>query len=376
VKELRNTLQRLARRVRVRRWFVLAGLAVVMFAIGLWEYLHTDGISDVDAVHRALQLFSFDAEAGAGGALFQVARFTAPVLAAGAALTAFADVLREQIQAAKVERWSGHTVVAGLGDKGIGLIDRLDGKVAALERDRNNQAVQTLRRRGIPVVIGDARDGTTLAAAGIPGAKQLIVVAGDDATTTAVAAAAAGVGRRRGRGPLVVLVHVGDSELAQALSLVDCEEVDYRYFSLEDNAVSALIDAHPLPVVPRRSPVVRVCGAGRLAQRLVVHLGRGRLAAGAGPVTVLHDAGDAALWAELGERVTFLSETVVCKPTRRGATWDLAFVCTDDDAVTATTALALAGERDRPVVAVLRSEHGLADLLLGSDAASGGRPPH
>jgi hypothetical protein len=321
-----------------------------------------------------LQLFSLQASSEPRGISFEVARFLAPILSAGAALTAFAAVLREQFQRYRLEKWSGHTIIAGLGMKGMGLIGRLEGKIAAIERDRNHESIPVLRRRGIPVVIGDARDPNVLVEAGVPGAKQLVVVCGEDASTTAVAAAAANVLRRKREGGLSLLVHVADSDLAQALALVEHAGVDYRFFSFEDNAVSSLLDRHPVPQpARRRQPIVYLCGSGRLAQRLVVHIGRSRLAGGLGRVTVVHEPHDAEAWAELATEAPFLSGTVTFRARARDARADIAYVCMDDDAAGATAALELAAQRIPEVVVALSSNQGMAQLLAASDAATSGR---
>jgi Trk K+ transport system NAD-binding subunit len=75
--------------------------------------------------------------------------------------------------------------MVGLGAVGMQVLDgllRRGREVVVVERDESNSYVAEVRRRGVPLVLGDATRGTTLEAANLAGAGSVAILTSDDLT--------------------------------------------------------------------------------------------------------------------------------------------------------------------------------------------------
>ncbi|MEQ1785872.1 MAG: NAD-binding protein [Acidimicrobiales bacterium] len=377
---LRESLARMAASLRPYRWFLLAFLALVAFALGLFvpDSIDATGASispDLDGrAYRSIQLFLLNGgNEDHPGTLFRIARFLAPAVAAWAALAAFAALFRDQIDAVRLHFTRGHVIVCGAGEKGTRLARALlpRHRVAVIERDGASARVRALRAAQIPVVVGDATDPEVLRAAGVRRARHLVTVCGADAVDASIAAAAGREAAAAGHS-LTVLAHVSDANLAQALATAAIGDgVRYEYFSLDDRGAAAILDAHPLPIPADRTARVGVVGLTGAGERMLVHLGRRRLASGAEPLEVVTNRADDARLDALRARVPLLDATLVFRP--EGDPVDITYVCLPGDDACVATALEIAATQDHPVVAVLRSSAGLAELAAATAPARRGQ---
>jgi Trk K+ transport system NAD-binding subunit len=93
--------------------------------------------------------------------------------------------IAQSLGQAKIPGMRGHTVMVGLGAVGMAVLDglvRRGREVVVVERDESNSYVAEVRRRGVPLVLGDATRGTTLDAANLAGAGSVAILTSDDLT--------------------------------------------------------------------------------------------------------------------------------------------------------------------------------------------------
>jgi Trk K+ transport system NAD-binding subunit len=110
---------------------------------------------------------------------------------------------------------SGHYIVVGLGAIGFRVVEELvraDERVVGIEVDRNNRFVPTVRRKRVPVIIGDATVGDVLKQAHAAKARAVISCTTDDLVNLEVALLA----REIKPNQRVVLIQ-SDPHLAQLL---------------------------------------------------------------------------------------------------------------------------------------------------------------
>jgi voltage-gated potassium channel Kch len=142
----------------------------------------------------------------------------------------------------------GHTVVTGDSAASLVLAGNLRASGARVVLV-GSEAAEVARRQGILVVPGDAREITTLRAAGVRGASALYACAPQTATNAAVVLAAAEIDGRDQR--LEAFAQVRSDELVEALrvrqvaALVQGRRVTIDFFSLEDTAARQLLDRYP-----------------------------------------------------------------------------------------------------------------------------------
>ncbi len=110
---------------------------------------------------------------------------------------------------------SGHFIVIGLGAIGYRVVEELvqaGERVVAIEVDRDNRFVPTVRRKGVPVVIGDATLPDVMKQGHAPRARAVIACTSNDLINLEVALLA----RELTPGQRVVLIQA-DQQLAQLL---------------------------------------------------------------------------------------------------------------------------------------------------------------
>jgi voltage-gated potassium channel Kch len=93
--------------------------------------------------------------------------------------------IAQSLGQARIPGMRGHTVMVGLGAVGMAVLDglvRRGREVVVVERDESNSYVAEVRRRGVPLVLGDATRGTTLEAANLEKAGSVAILTSDDLT--------------------------------------------------------------------------------------------------------------------------------------------------------------------------------------------------
>jgi hypothetical protein len=265
------------------RWYLLAALWLLLLVIGIGGFLQQshDGDLDrsfLDTLYLTLQLVTLDYGGGDDHLNWrlQVARFVAPIMAAGTVLQTASLVFAEQFRRARLRFASGHTVVCGLGEVGGRLAEAFvaaGDDVVAIEGDASAPGVAAAREAGATVLQSDAT-AAALATARVGRASRLICVTGDDARNVAVALTATSLPRQRPTA-LRVSVQLTDAELSALLRANDLDgsgSTRTAFFNLHERAASAWLGEHPPFTTP--APHALVCGLGQLGRSLVVALAK------------------------------------------------------------------------------------------------------
>jgi Trk K+ transport system NAD-binding subunit len=93
--------------------------------------------------------------------------------------------IAQSLGQAKIPGMRGHVVMIGLGSIGMEVLDgllRRGREVVVVERDETNRYLSEVRRRGVPLVLGDATLGQTLDAVNLGSAAAVAIVTSDDLT--------------------------------------------------------------------------------------------------------------------------------------------------------------------------------------------------
>jgi Trk K+ transport system NAD-binding subunit len=93
--------------------------------------------------------------------------------------------IAQSLGQARIPGMRGHVVMVGLGSIGMAVLDgllRRGREVVVVERDEGNRYLSEVRRRGVPLVLGDATLGPTLEAVNLARAAAVAIVTSDDLT--------------------------------------------------------------------------------------------------------------------------------------------------------------------------------------------------
>jgi hypothetical protein len=271
------------------RWWVLAGMWTGLMVLGVWGFWIQANAEDVqrtlaDTLYLTLQLATLDYDGSSGPMNWQlqVARFVAPVMAAGTVLQTASVVFTDQFHRWRLRSVKGHTIVCGLGETGARLAASFAAageRVVALEPNATVAAESGVKELVELVLQDSATDAEALRAAGIERASRLVVTCGTDATNVAVTAAAAQITGDRSGPPLRIAVQLDDADLTSLLRAADLEGhggARISYFNLHERAARALLsDAGPtLPVLEpgAKAPHLMVVGLGQFGRSLVLAL--------------------------------------------------------------------------------------------------------
>ncbi len=110
---------------------------------------------------------------------------------------------------------SGHVVVCGLGNIGFRVVETLVGlgrRVVVIEETRDSRFVATVRRLGVPVLIGDATVSQVLEQARVGRAHALIAATSHDLINLEVSLVARELNQQ-----LRVILHLQDPNMAEGL---------------------------------------------------------------------------------------------------------------------------------------------------------------
>ncbi|HEV2238983.1 MAG TPA: NAD-binding protein [Ktedonobacterales bacterium] len=185
----------------------LVAFGLVMLAGTLYEHSGINhpgqSFSWQQAVYNTLQLLIFQtSERFPPDALGQVLFFLIPLLGLGlivqSVLSFGRRVLdkgsrREAWQVALASTYRNHVIVCGLGRMGLRVVTRLIAagyEPVIVEREWTSQFVARALTMSIPVIVGDAREPTTLVQAGLRRAQAVIADIDGDQTNIEIALAA------------------------------------------------------------------------------------------------------------------------------------------------------------------------------------------
>lgn len=384
--------------VFTRTTVVTAVVAVVAFVLGLVGFLQLGSTSIASAVYATLGLFTLNlslppgADESALPVALELARFLAPAVTIVAIGGVVAALFRSQLDALRARRHRGHVIVCGLGRVGLTAAERLDeaGRhVVAIERDLGCPGIVAARARRIPVVIGDATSGPTLARAGVGRASRLVWTAGEWVQGESVVERVKEQIDARGGLPGTAqpwavpacLVRVRDLALCTALrsdvlahrptAAAPIAEVDY-FNEAENAAQRVLWKVTRAFALATDAPVeLWVLGTTGLAEALVVQVARNWWGSRARPDLLIRmfgekaDAAQArmtATWPELAgagrlEAVNAPPEAAIAPAAARGAAApDAAFVVVEGEERAIQIGLRLATQSDIPAVVVAATD--------------------
>lgn len=280
-------------RCRMRVLAICAATAMVTGIAGFLQH----GYSLLAAVYETLQMFfleSLDLPTPVPP-LIELARWLAAASTLLAVLKLGGSLFRQERTGLRLHRMSGHTILCGLGQKTMRLIEHLRARneeIVVIDKAPPADLVQDCRRAHAHVLAGDATDPDILSIVGVRRAKQVFAMCPEDSTNCEIAAQVRRI-RSQSHGsteaqPLSCHVHLGDVDLRSSLQSVftkgsdaqrpaDKESrVSLQFFDLFDLEARRLLREH-LPLDgrgiskedPHQSHMV-ILGFGRMGRALAV----------------------------------------------------------------------------------------------------------
>lgn len=377
---------------------ILAIGVPLVLVLGVFGYLKVGDPLD-DAIYRALGLFGANPDGNVDDMPWplQIARFGAPALTALAAAAAVWAILNERTDRLRARLANGHVIVAGLGDRGVALVESFHEageELVAIETDSESAGVARVRTLGVPVVVGDARTAAVLSVAGAERADRIIAVCPTDDDNASIVAATRGLAATDADGPRIH-AHLGDATLCNDLTAYSLgvgardegPSLFVEWFNLEQMAAKALISDHFgetasfEPEVQDAAPRgIALVGTGAGAESLVFETARqwgalvSSISVGRLPFVIV-SSGAADFIERCREELDGLEKALDVRvfedlPTvEEMADVQVSFVCTNSTAEGVKSALKLtdrlSGQEapSRIVVRVLVEEAGIAAIL-------------
>jgi hypothetical protein len=388
-------------------WLMLLGV-IGVFILGYIGFSNIGKkLPPLDIFYRILQLFvlSFDTTITPNWAL-EVARWLAPTIAAYTAANALTKILSEQLQFLKILSLGDHIIICGLGNKGLLLSYKfVDSgyKVVVIELDKENDNIKECKNSGSIVLIGNATADYILRRAGLQKAKYLFCVCGDDGINIKIAGLSRKLLTKRSKRNklLTCIVHIVDPKLSRLIKELEFETnkndvFRLEFFNLFDQAAIALIDAFPPfngndEKEPKlSSPHLLIVGPGRLGESLVIHTAKKWMDL-PGKTREKFDISIVDKTANQKKDLFYLRYPrleQICKliplemdinsqefegghflfNNNGECNLTMIYICLDNDSFALSTALTLhqrIRKHDIPIVVLMNSETGLADLIKG-----------
>jgi len=273
-------------------WPLIGGIwvfAIVLGYIGFHKYSLSIGEDSTifDLIYRTVQLMIFES-GDVGGVVpwqLEVARFLLPAVAAYAAIQALLAIFSNQWQLLRLRFFKNHVVVAGLGERGLRLVQEFSNhgyQVVVIEKDEENPLLDQCRELGAILLTGDATDRNLLRKAGVHRAKYLVTVCAEDGTNAEIALKARDIVHSSRRKPLTVFVHIVDLELCNLLRgwelISESDSFRLEFFNvLERGARLMLREYFALKEETEeedRAPRILIVGLGKMGRSLVVEAGK------------------------------------------------------------------------------------------------------
>ena len=272
------------------RWALLGFAAVVAFTLGWLGYteylneLYAEGAikhppQPTDIAYSTFKLFLMGSPGTTGLPVkIEIARILAPVVSGWAALSGLALLFHDRFQELRIPLMRGHVVICGLGYVGSLFGEHLrqaGHQVVVVESDSANPLLEVRRKWRSPVVVGDARLESTLRAAGVQRAAQLLAVCPTDAVNTEIVAVARQLPTGRRSRPLRCLARIGNAELCRLLRVQEANSSDgalssLDFFNIDEISAQLCLDEFSIDAENGR-PHVLVSRLDALGTWLVKH---------------------------------------------------------------------------------------------------------
>jgi hypothetical protein len=263
-------------------------LAAVLFSLGVIGFgrhaaLHKSETTLLDWIYLTFQLIPLNSGGVEPPVPFEleVARFFIPLLAATAAVQALLKIFREQLQSLRLPWLRGHIIICGLSRKGFllaGQFRRQGKQVVVIERDEENDWIESCREQGMYVLLGDAADPTLLNAAGVLRAEGLFAVCDHDGVNAEIALRAQELTQQRKGEALICQLHVSDPQLCDLLREQETglEQTSFRLelFNVFERAARNMLQEYPAWKEPAGPPHILIMGLGRMGENLALHIAR------------------------------------------------------------------------------------------------------
>lgn len=213
-----------------------------------------------------------------------IAQVLVPSIAVLSAAQLFLTGVRKNIRTAMVRRKFNHTVVFGIGDVGMQVIQNLGRAgqfIVAVDLRDNSPGAATCEKSGVPVVQGDAKNPQVLMAAGIRRAQTAIVCTGSDSENMDIALQIKEVFELPGvlrSSRIQVLAQLRNDWMHKRLigsdrGSIGSKKVDLRLFNPFMNAARMLIRRLHLPPSPEfEARAFVVVGFGAYGREIAQHL--------------------------------------------------------------------------------------------------------
>jgi hypothetical protein len=270
-------------RVSIVGALVLTAVSLILGFVGY----RAMGLSPLDSFFGTLQLFALDAPRDLESAplAIGVARFTAPLALVMATVVAVTALVGQTLRhSARLRRVDRHVVVLGLSDNSTEFTNALleQGRpVVVVDVDGDHPGLQTMRRSGALVVVGDASREETQRLAHVERSSRVVVSTGDDGRNLRTAETAA----RLLEDSRETTVHVllGDYWLHVELARTEfmtsgTTGPDIDFVHRADYEAAAFIEAvTTTSPASLESDVIVFEGSGERGRRALIHLARRNL---------------------------------------------------------------------------------------------------
>jgi hypothetical protein len=270
-------------RVSIVGALVLTAVSLILGFVGY----RAMGLSPLDSFFGTLQLFALDAPRDLESAplAIGVARFTAPLALVMATVVAVTALVGQTLRhSARLRRVDRHVVVLGLSDNSTEFTNALleQGRpVVVVDVDGDHPGLQTMRRSGALVVVGDASREETQRLAHVERSSRVVVSTGDDGRNLRTAETAA----RLLEDSRETTVHVllGDYWLHEELARTEfmtsgTTGPDIDFVHRADYEAAAFIEAvTTTSPASLESDVIVFEGSGERGRRALIHLARRNL---------------------------------------------------------------------------------------------------
>lgn len=266
-------------------WPLVGLLALVSLFLGakgyaLYYHQAEGQWFSLDNIYYSLQLFVLESRLESIGTSIpwqlKIAHLLSPIIGAYTLFQAFLQVFENQLQLLRLFVARNHTIICGLGQKGLLLARdqlKINQYVVVIENDSNNPAIEICRELGAFVLIGDARDSMILRKAGVRRAKYMFVVCGEDGTNLEAAELAQRLVKDIRKSTLTCVLHINDTYLWRLLREKMFFKEQTAHFRMElfnVNDTGARILLHETMRDAIALPHFLVIGVGKLAERLIL----------------------------------------------------------------------------------------------------------
>ena len=266
--------------------FLISGgfLLVILFGmVGFWLAYQSQAEhrSISDLLYLSLQLFTLNsgAQVPVNSVFLEIARFLAPLIS----FYVIVSVIFTLIQQFRLFIFnvipSRHVVVCGLGYLGPEIVRYYKDtmRVVVIESDPRNREIETCKDYGAIVIIGDATNENVLRKAAVRKAKDIFIVAGNDATNAKIASVCKKILDEAAGNEVQCHVHFLNPYLLRAFFPLAffskiksrCRMEFFNLYLISGNCIQKLYPPFTEHDVTNGKAHVLILGVGRMGEELI-----------------------------------------------------------------------------------------------------------